>query len=213
MENDAIWQVRPAYANGALLAWRRLHSEEAKAEVAERLQRESELDDERARANPRAYLPGLALRLEMQGARGVLRRLEQQGLKGEGLRLAFLAEYDRAVQESSIFAHEGRHAIDFLIGTKLRPEWKGEYYAKLSEVVFTTDPRLALGGILTPNIGNDSYHGQANQRIMKGLVEWMKRHRKEIRGLDLERPLLPQFDLLSDEQIKEVFRSMDPLAE
>jgi hypothetical protein len=212
VENDAIWQVRPAYADGAVGAWRRLHSEEAMAEVAETLQRQTNLDDERARENPRAYLPGLALRLEMQGAKNVLQRLERRGLEGDELRLAFLAEYDRAVQESSIFAHEGRHAIDFLIGTKLRPEWKREFYAKLSEVVFTTDPRLALGGIIASNIGNDSYHGQANLHIMKGLMKWMKRHRKEIQGLDRKRPLLPQFDLLSDEQIREAFRSMDPLA-
>jgi hypothetical protein len=39
-----------------------------------------------------------------------------------------------------------------------------------------------------------------------------EKHRKEIRGLDKERPLLPQLELPSDEQMREAFRSMDPLA-
>ncbi len=47
---------------------------------------------------------------------------------------------------------------------------------------------------------------------MKGVVKWMKKHSDAINGLDPERPLLPQFDLLTDDQIRELFRSMDPLA-
>jgi hypothetical protein len=211
-QRDAVWQVRPEYAGNAMEAWRRLHSEEEMAGTSERLARETRLDDERARDDPHAYLPGLALRLQMQGSKGMLERLQQQGLKGEELRLAFLAEYERSQQESSIFAHEDRHLIDLRIGTKMRTAWKTEYYAKLSEAVFTADPRLAVRAIFDSNIGDPTPHGQANLRIMKGVVEWMKKHREEIRGLDAKRPLLPQFDLLSDEQIREVFRSMDPLA-
>lgn len=143
---------------------------------------------------------------------GLLERLQGRGLAGENLRLAFLSEYERTRQESSIFAHEGRHAIDERLKTKVRPAWKSEFYAKLSEVVFTTDPRLALDSIVSANIGDPTSHGQANRHIMKGVVKWMKKHRDEIYGLDPERPLLPQFDLLTDEQIREAFRSMDPLA-
>ena len=47
---------------------------------------------------------------------------------------------------------------------------------------------------------------------MRGLVAWMREHGSDIGGLDLARPLLPQFDLLTDEQIRAAFRSMDPLA-
>jgi hypothetical protein len=48
--------------------------------------------------------------------------------------------------------------------------------------------------------------------VMKGLVSWMKKHADEISKLDLDLPLLPQFDLLTDEQIRAAFRSMDPEA-
>lgn len=211
-DSDTIWQVRPEYAGSAVQLWRRLQSEQDMAEYTERLERETALDDERARDDRYGYLPGLAMRLKLQGVKGVQERLAQQGLAGEDLRLAFLAEYERTVQESSIFAHEGRHAIDLSLGTKMRSGAKTEYYAKLSEAVFTTDPRLALGGIFSATIGDPTPHGQANLRIMKGLVKWMKKHRNEIRGLDRKRPLLPQFDRLSDEQIREAFRSMDPFA-
>jgi hypothetical protein len=48
---------------------------------------------------------------------------------------------------------------------------------------------------------------------MKGLVSWMEEHRSEIEGLDRDRPILPQFDLLTDEQMRAAIRSMDPLAQ
>ena len=39
----------------------------------------------------------------------------------------------------------------------------------------------------------------------------MESHRKEIKDLDISRPLLPQLDLLTTEQIKEAVREADPL--
>jgi len=212
VERGAVWQVRPAYAGGAIDAWRMLHSEEQMAEFSERLARETSLDDERARKDPYPFLQGLVMRLKLQGLQGIQERLRKQGLEGEELHLAFLAEFERSRQESSIFAHEGRHAIDQAMGTKTRSAWKTEYYAKLSQAVFTTDPRLSVLTVLDTGLGTQTGHGQANLRIVKNVVKWMKRHRKEIPRLDRARPLLPQFDLLSDEQIREVFRSMDPLA-
>jgi len=47
---------------------------------------------------------------------------------------------------------------------------------------------------------------------MQGIVAWMEKHAAEIGGLDRSRPLLPQFDLLTSEQIRATFVSMDPLA-
>jgi hypothetical protein len=210
--HDTIWQVRPVYAAAAIASWQRLHSEQEKAEYAGRLARETALDDERARRDPYGILPGLAMRLQLQAGQNLGERLEKRGIRGSDMRLAFLAEHERSLQESSIFAHEGRHAIDFRLGTKMNEPWRTEYYAKLSEVVFTADPRLALGGIFNANIGDPTPHGQANRQIMKGIVQWMKKHRQEIEGLDPKRPTLSQFDRLTDDQIRQAFRSMDPLA-
>jgi hypothetical protein len=80
-------------------------------------------------------------------------------------------------------------------------------------VAFSREPLLVFGAIFDSNIGQagDS-HGMANERIMKGLVAWMQRHAAEIEGLDSARPLLPQFDRLTADQMRAAFRSMDPWA-
>jgi hypothetical protein len=210
--NPKITQVRPAYASNPTTAWRQATDEEEKTKLGEEIDRSSVRDQQRARDDPYAYLPGLALRLRRQGRERLLEKLSISGLEGEALRLAFLAEYERVTVESSIFAHEGRHAIHkarrgFLPARSAEKEFR----AKLSEVAFAPEPRLSLGAIFNADIGNDSGHGQANERIMRGLVAWMQEHGSEIAGFDPALPLLPQFDLLTDEQIRTAFRSMDPL--
>jgi hypothetical protein len=147
-----------------------------------------------------------------QGTLQLVERLRSDGLTGDELRMGFVAELERVVQESSIFAHEGRHVIDAAGAAPRIPTWKKEYNAKLSEVAFAPEPRLALGAIFSSNIGSGTPHGRANAEIMKGVAKWMKRNRSGIVRLDADRPMLPQFDLLTDEQMREVFRSMDSLA-
>jgi hypothetical protein len=55
-------------------------------------------------------------------------------------------------------------------------------------------------------------HGEANLLIVQSLVVWLEAHADEVDGLDPGRPMLPQLDLLSDEQLRAAARSMDPLA-
>ena len=77
-------------------------------------------------------------------------------------------------------------------------------------LAFAPAPRLALSGIFSGNIGVNTPHGRANAAIMRGLVEWMASHAGELEGVDRSRALLPQFDRLSDEQIRSAFRALDP---
>jgi hypothetical protein len=207
---EAVYQVRPAYANGPLGDWWSLDAAEERRKHEKDRARESVLDAERAARDPAGYLPGLAMRLRHQGLQRLQEKLRGEGLEGEHLRLAFLAALERATLESSIFAHEGRHVLQ---QRKARNAGSGEFPAKLSEVAFALEPRLALGGIFHANIGDRTPHGRANQKIMKGLVSWMQMHADEVPKLDPDRPLLPQFDLLTDEQIRAAFRSMDPMAQ
>jgi len=210
---DTIWQVRPAYANGPIESWRKIHSEEERKEFEDEMARETDLDDRRAAENPFAFLPGLSMRVKYQGITRLLDDIRSRGITGEELRLAFIVALEKAVQDSSIFAHEGRHAIEKHRDSIYQSGWRAEFSAKLSEVAFAPQPRLAFGGILTVTIGDSTPHGQANLKIMKGLVSWMEEHRNEIAGLDPDLPLLPQFDLLTDGQMRAAIRSMDPLAE
>lgn len=208
---EQITQVRPAYADDPLKTWRELTDPKKRRERDEEIARESAGDDARARANPTCYLPGLALRLRRQGLEHLLETVRARQPAGTGLQLRFMAEYERVSEESSIFAHEGRHAIDTAMGLDLTTADR-EYRAKLSQVVFTSEPRLAMGSIFSANIGNETAHGQANARAMAGVLEWMTAHAAEIAGLDRGRPLLPQFDLLADEQMRQAFASLDPFA-
>jgi len=206
---EGMWQVRSGYANDPLSVWRQLNTPDELRALRAEIERESKADRERAASDPHAYLPGLAARLSHQGRTRLKERLEAEGLSGEALRMTFLGEYERAVQESSIFAHEGRHAID---ARGLGETGTSEYTAKLSQIAFAPEPRLAFGGILFGNIGGDSPHGKANKKLVKGLVRWMDAHAGEIDGLKEDRPLLPQLDRLTDEQLRAAARWLDPMA-
>ena len=124
------------------------------------------------------------------------------------------AEFQRLIVdselESSIFSHEGRHAVDDVIGAKGNVEER-EFRAKLSQVVFAPRPRLAIGSLLDESVGGTGSHGKANERIALGLLDWLRRNSASI-GVDAGAPLLPQLPLLSDAQLRAAFRALDPLA-
>ena len=209
-------QVREPYANGPLAAWLQLTKPADRDEFGQEIAELMPIDDEIAEADPHAYLPSMALRMQRQAQEKILAKLQGDGLSGADLQAAFLIAFDSSSRASSIFAHEGRHALDRsdIPWRWLRSAADGEYRAKLSEVAFAPEPRIALvGGILSANIGDGSSHGSANERLMRGLVAWMDEHREAIGGLDPERPLLPQLDLLTDDQLRVAFRSMDPWAQ
>ncbi|MFL5537861.1 MAG: hypothetical protein ACJ8J0_02660, partial [Longimicrobiaceae bacterium] len=208
---EAIYEVRSARAGGGLQAWERWVEHRAVGIRGDRLAEDSAADWARAARGPAVFLPGLLARLQRDGTLQLLAPLRARGLSGEPLRRAFVAALDAAAVQSGIFAHEGRHAIDRRLGIDLTPADR-EYRAKLSEIAFSTIPRLALASIVQPNAGDATPHGQANAKALRGLDAWMRRHAGEIHGLDPSRPLLPQATRLSDDQIRAAFRSLDPLA-
>jgi hypothetical protein len=90
-----------------------------------------------------------------------------------------------------------------------------EFRAKLSEVAFAPDPKLALAGgsiLGDRSVTARNAHSVANLRIRKVLLNWMEAHSSEIRGLDRSRPLLAQLDLMSNEQIVRACREADSMA-
>ncbi len=208
---DTMWHVRTPYANSVVETWRRLNDGEQRVAAVEHIARETVLDEARAAADPLAYLPGLVARLEASVHAELLARLDRLELSPTQRRITFLRELGDARVGSSILAHEGRHAIDLRIDNF--PLATREFRAKLSEVAFAPEPRLAFGAILTPNIGDGSPHGQANAMVLEGVVAWMREHAGTIERIDSDRPLLPQLDRLTDEEMRAAVRSMDPLAQ
>lgn len=237
---EMIVQVRPSYASAPIRAWRETTDSGAVRRLAEEVAADSVADLARARETPVAYFPSVIERLTRDGRHALLDSLRRAGLSGVALEADFKREVGKALVESSIFAHEGRHAIDNGLGVQLslmlRRVWRVatrfllagrgheapglplegpadlEYRAKLSEVAFAPRPRLALGGIISANAGDETPHGKANLRLLEGLHGWMREHAAEIGGLHESAPLLPQLPLLTDAQLKAAFASLDPFA-
>jgi hypothetical protein len=205
-----IVQVRPQYVEDPRQAWLAVTDSAEIRRNEARVAADSAQDVARARVAPVAFFPGARARMVRDARRALLDSLRAAGLQATELEAAFHRAYGQAVQESSIFAHEGRHAIDNAIGRFNAEEL--EYRAKLSEVAFAPRPRLALSGIMNAGIGDRTPHGRANERALRGVLAWMQAHAGEIAGLDRSAPLLPQLPLLTDAQLRQAFASQDPLA-
>lgn len=210
--DEVIYQVRPMYADGPLRNWQRVTDASMRKEGDRRIAEETARDGERAAREAVGDFPGLTLRLRRQYETATLDALKAKGLSGDALRDAFLARVTSDTFESSIWAHEGRHAIDRKYGLATEAA-DLEFRAKLSEVAFAPAPRAALiSSILGGMIGTNSPHGIADKRALEGVVGWMRTHAAEVAGLDAAKPLLPQLDKMTDSQLRDAFRSIDPLA-
>ncbi len=213
---EIAW-IREAYVGEPYHNWRQLTDARERSEREREIARLSAGDDRLARANPYAYLPGMTGRAHFAQVRRLYDSLRAQGYVGTDLCLAFVSEFLRIKTESSIFAHEGRHAIDqafFPWRSHLWSAAETEFRAKLSEVAFAPDPKFALVGILSDrNVAGRSAHSIANLRMKTILLNWMEQHSREIQGLDRSRPLLPQLDLMTNEHIVQACREADSMAQ
>ena len=205
-----IIQVRDGYAEGPLKAWHSVTEPAIVARDATTLARDSTADLARARAGEIAYFPSIDERLRRDVRVELLDSLRRTGLAGRELELAFVRTYGDDVDESSIFVHEGRHAIDKILKIADSSAKNLEYQAKLSELAFAPLPKLALSVILGPNTGDETPHGIADAKIMGQLLAWMRLHGFSEGANDLPLPL--QIPRLTDAQIRAVSRSLDPLA-
>jgi hypothetical protein len=208
-DQGVIYQVRPLYADIPIRTWNDVMDSELRKRVAEQIRVETDRDAVRARNGAITAFSGLELRFRREYAEVLRDRLVATGLSGDALRDAFLLRVREDKLASSIWAHEGRHAIDKRLGVRASEEL--EYRAKLSEVAFAPAPRIAFGSILSP-VGTPGAHGVANARVLRGIGAWMRDHATGIAALDRSQPLLPQLDRLTDEELRAAFRSLDPLS-
>ena len=205
-----IYQVRSAYTDGPRTAWQTITDPTMNQKTHERLERLRREDLNIAKDNPYAYLPGLHLSLRFNAGMELYNQLKKENLSGTALKNRFIAELERIIQDYSIFAHEGRHVIDKREGIESSEE--REFRAKLSEIAFSDYPKMAFaGGIYNSNIGGKTPHGQANLRIITGLVSWMDDNKDQIAGFDSTMPTIMQVDKLTDDQLVTAIRTMDPL--
>ncbi|MEO8805260.1 MAG: hypothetical protein ABI433_04210 [Burkholderiaceae bacterium] len=208
-------QVRQAYLKEPYrrLAW--VLDPAERASLLSRIDVLERSDLARCSADRYAEPAALPLRLKLDASDRLHKRLVARGLAGQALALAFVSESLRLSVEATVFAHEGRHALDqvhFKAEFDAMGDDERELRAKYSEIVFTAEPKLALtGSVLGAQLDESSGHGRANKRFRVVLVDWMTAHADQITGLDRTRPLIMQVDLLSDAQLVEMVKAADSM--
>ena len=205
-----IMQVRDAYADGPLRAWHARTDPAIIARKAQALASDSAADIARAREKEVAYFPSVDARLRRDAELALIDSLKRTGLGGRDLELAFVRVYGNDIDEGSIFAHEGRHAIDKTLHIRDSSATNLEYQAKLSQIAFGPLPKIGLAGVLEPTTGDNTPHGTADARLIGELLDWMRHHGFSESGGSLPLPL--QMPALTDAQLREAARSLDPLA-
>lgn len=215
-DSTTIIQVRKAYMTEPfqLLYWVSDSAENKK--IRDEIAKKKAADFDVCKKDPYAEPKFLAEYLKFKEASKIYKHLTDSGLKGTQLNIAFIGEIFRLTIASTVFAHEGRHAIDQLYSPKefkLMSDDERELRAKYSEVIFSLDPKMAFtGSIMGSDLDENTNHGKANKRFRKIIVDWMTAHENEITGLDKNTPLLMQFDLLTNAQLIAICKSADPFA-
>ncbi|MCD4730064.1 MAG: hypothetical protein K8R74_05665 [Bacteroidales bacterium] len=213
-DKDLIVQMRRAYSDNPVLMWNKITNEQARKEWEESIVKLSIEDDKIAKDNPIVYLPGLVNRLRYDACIKIKDSLKNQGLTGDELRMAFISKFEQMRIQATIMGHEGRHAIDSKYRFIFEPTCKDfEYRAKLSEILFSEDPffTFAFSPVYMRNMTSKSKHSQGSRKVIINLVNWMDENQNTIKGFDTKKPTLVQLDLLTEVQLKNAFKEMDPL--
>ncbi len=208
-EENEIIQVREVYLNGPYNAWKLI------TDTVERKKAETQINEfinQPYTDDIYMQTAGLSIKLEFDALNDLYNKFYSEGLRGNTLKLAFLSTYEKYGLEASILSHEGRHSIEKKYMPELTKYWSSglrEFHAKLSEIVFASEPRLVLAGMV--NLISDSGHGQANKRINEIGLNWIINNSQLIEGFSPDKSLFSQLYLLTNEQIRQCYKSADPL--
>jgi hypothetical protein len=210
--NGVIVHIRPAYVQSPLAGYRQTQDSDARQTLISRERQLAAEDLAKLKTRPVATLDGLNSRLQLQLVDRIASVARTKSTDEASFRRAFLAEYSRANLDQSIRKHEGRHAIDEALGISPKVEAAVlEYQAKLSELALTDYPRMALRN-MDRTLEGDGSHDRAAARIFDQFRQWIEGHHDQVMSYDPALPALTQLDKLSDDQIREIARSLDPLA-
>jgi hypothetical protein len=209
-------QVRDAYLQAPFtrLSW--VSDTSAHKEIVAKIEKAKAIDLINCQKDKYAEPSYLMMALRLKASEGLHDSLQKSDLKDEALSIAFINETMRLNVESTVFAHEARHAIDQLLFKKefdAMTDDEKELRAKFSEIVFAPKFKMAsTGSILGGDLDVNTSHGKANFRLRKIIVDWMEKHGNEIIGLDKTVPVIVQMILLSDEQMATICKEADSLA-
>jgi ribosomal protein S12 len=209
--DGVIVHVRPGYVSSPMRAFRLTQDSASRKDLIGRQRGRAAEDIAKLKVRPVATLEGLSDRLQLQLVDQIWAGARSKTSNEADARRTFLAEYSRANLNQSIRVHEGRHAIDETLHLKVeQPEL--EYRAKLSELALTAYPRMALAN-LDRSLEGDGPHDKAGARIFDAYRRWIDAHADQVMGYDPAVPSLEQLDKLTDGQLREIARGLDPLAQ
>lgn len=206
-ENEII-RVREAYLKRPFLEWNTVTDSTTKKEI-ELLNKtfisskgSSTLKEQK----------GLERKLNYDASTDLYKNLQNEGYKNTKLKLAFLNRFKHYRMEATILAHEGRHSIEKRYMLEQFSEWDNEereFHAKLSQIIFATEPRYELAGMVADL--NETGHGKANKRIVDIALNWVKKNSGKIKGYSESKSEFSQIYLLTNSQIKQLFKQVDPM--
>ena len=207
--DNEIIRIREAYLKGPFTAW------ETIADSTERQKTEKIISDflNNSSTKQLELSDGLAAKLKFDALNDIYDKLSSNGLSGQELKLAFLSTYKQYRAEASLIAHESRHSIEQKYMPEEFEKWSSEereYHAKLSQIIFASEPKLELAGMVSNTTGN-SGHAKANKRIVDIAIKWIKMNKEKIVEYSDNKAEFSQIYLMSNEQIKECYRQADPL--
>jgi len=206
---DEIIQVREVYVCAQLKDWNFV------SDTISKIQRESYLNKnltENINCDSIKTINVLSKQIEYNYLKSIYEDLLAKGYREIELQLKFLQQVEEN-DNSSFFAHEGRHSIEKKFMANQKRHWNStetEYHAKLSELVFSENP-LPFFAQMIRSSNNNEGHGLANKKILSVALRWINDNRVKIKGYSENEPALNQIHLLSEEQIRECFRNVDPI--
>jgi len=207
-----IIQVRTRYVQTALDRAASAVEGPARDVLLRRLEASERLDI--ARVNPTAvdYLPSLSDRLQLRAIDTLAAELRRKPDAETSFHLRFARLWYARSFEGTILHHEGRHALDQAQygNNEVLADAELEYRAKLSELRYSSSPRIMLSSIYGRLLGGTTGHGIANARLVGALAGWIDAHRANVAGYDSQVPALLQLWRLDDKQLAQIAASLDP---
>ena len=202
-------RVNTIYKYLGISAWELITDPVKRAKIERRIQQNvvaSTLATDR-----NSILTGLTTKLELDALDNIYNRLVTSGYKGVDLQLKFIEHYDLYRDNATIFAHEGRHSLDKLL---LKDTYYTldsatiEYRARLSQIVFSEAPKLELANMVDATGTRGS--AKANAMIVAVAEDWIKTNTDSIKNYDHNKQPIANLYLLTDTQIKSIYRNVDP---
>lgn len=202
-------RVKKMFKHLGISAWESITDSIKRAKAESKIEKnifKSNLESDR-----NTVLIWMASKLEIDALDALYDELYTKGYRGVDLQLKFIEQYDLYRDNATMFAHEGRHSLDRIVLNEAYSELGTamiEYRARLSQIAFSEAPKLELANMVA-GVGTTG-SGMSNKMIVDVIEKWIQSNTQKIKGYDNSKLAIAQIYLLTDEQIKTIYRNVDP---